>query len=257
MSDTGAIAQITRARQFLAEAKDLADIKIVRDMAEAARLYARAAGLGQDAMNEAAEVKLRAERKAGEALSDMAKNPGGQPEQARSTDSARESVERAPRLADLGITPKQSMNWQAEASVPEPVFEEHIAEAKAAGEPLTTAGVVRMARPTAADEPIEDIDGTPYETLPLVLDPAPLSERQETVLRAMEDAEHLLKEPENERALYALSRVKFWVRLDPADVADAAADPQQDAAGYEELAAWVSGVAAAIRARAARLRVVR
>jgi hypothetical protein len=29
----------------------------------------------------------------------------------------------------MGITPKQSMNWQAEASVPEPVFEDHIAEA--------------------------------------------------------------------------------------------------------------------------------
>jgi hypothetical protein len=32
-------------------------------------------------MIEAAESKLRAERKAGEALRDMKKNPGGQPEQ--------------------------------------------------------------------------------------------------------------------------------------------------------------------------------
>lgn len=167
MNDTGAIAQISRARQFLAEAKDLADIKTVRDMAEAARLYARAAGLGQDAMNEAAEVKLRAERKAGEALARMDKNRGGQPEQARSTPSQTEGVERAPTLAELGLTHKQAMNWQAVADVPEKNFEEHISEAKAAGEPLTTAGVVRLARPTPPDEPIRDIDGESYQTLSL------------------------------------------------------------------------------------------
>jgi hypothetical protein len=254
MNDSGAIAQITRARQFLAEAKDLTDIKTVRDMAEAARLYARAAGLGQDAMNEAAEVKLRAERKAGEALAEMAKHKGGRPSKTAYTDDA---VSHPPTLAEIGVSDRQSQDWQTAATVPEPIFEDHIAEAKAAGEPLTTAGVVRLARPRPVDEPIEDIDGEQYETLPLVLDAAPLSDRQETVLRAMEDAEHILKEPENERALYALSRVKFWVRLDPAYVADAAAEPQQDAAGYEELAIWVSNVATAIRSRAARLRVVR
>jgi hypothetical protein len=69
-------------------------------------------------MNEAAEVKLRAERKAGEALAEMEKARGGWA--ARETcDSVGESqVEKPPRLADIGITPKQSMNWQAEASVP-------------------------------------------------------------------------------------------------------------------------------------------
>jgi len=67
---------------------------------------ARAAGLGQAAMNEAAEIKLRAERKAGEALAEMDKAKGGRPEK---TDSVRASVsDPLPRLADIGIKPKQS-----------------------------------------------------------------------------------------------------------------------------------------------------
>ena len=158
MAEAGALAQIQRARLFLAEAKDLADIRAVRDMAEAARLYARAAGLGEDAMNEAAEIKLRAERKAGEALALMKKHEGGRPEK---TDSRRESVSAPIRLAGLGITPKQSMNWQAEASVPEPVFEAHIAETKADGKPLTTAGVVQVAREIKAQREAEILERIP------------------------------------------------------------------------------------------------
>lgn len=70
----------------------------------------------------------RAERKAGEALAEMDLAKGGRPER---TDSQAESVsEPLPRLADIGITPKQSMNWQAEASVPEPVFERHVSAAR-------------------------------------------------------------------------------------------------------------------------------
>lgn len=141
-ADPVTIAQISHARRLLAEAKDLDDIKAVRDMAEAARLYARAAGLGSEAINAAAEIKLRAERAAGEALREMEKQHG-----ARTPLRDAPTESRPPRLADIGITPKQSMHWQAEASVPEPVFEAHIEETKAEGKPLTTAGVVRLARP--------------------------------------------------------------------------------------------------------------
>lgn len=84
-----------------------------------------------------------------------------------------------------------------------------------------------------------------------------LEPRQTTVLRAMDAAEHILQEPPSEKAFYALSRAKLWVSVPPEDVAEVAANPSQDAAGYEELAAWVSEVAAGIRARASGLRSVR
>lgn len=84
----------------------------------------------------------------------------------------------------------------------------------------------------------------------------PPTERQAVVLQAIEDASPLLDEPERERALYALSRAMFWVYLNPADVAEAAAEPAQDAAGYVELAAWVRAIADRIQARAQGLRIV-
>ena len=52
------------ATQALARAETLAEIKLIRDKAEAVRSYARNAALGLDAQNYGAEVKLRAERKA-------------------------------------------------------------------------------------------------------------------------------------------------------------------------------------------------
>jgi hypothetical protein len=47
-------------------------------------------------------------------------------------------------LAQLGISRDQSSDWQQMAAIPEDDFELHIAEKKAAGEPITTAGVLRM-----------------------------------------------------------------------------------------------------------------
>jgi hypothetical protein len=64
-------------------------------------------------------------------------------------------------LPDLGITPKQSMNWQAEAAVPEQMFEQHISETKAEGKPLTTAGVVKLAREAKTRREEEILDQIP------------------------------------------------------------------------------------------------
>ena len=63
------LALLSKASRALAEVRTIDDIKAIRDKAEAARHYARSAALGLDVQNYAAEVKLRAERKAGALLS--------------------------------------------------------------------------------------------------------------------------------------------------------------------------------------------
>jgi len=68
---TNALAKLDKATQMLAEAKNLDEVKNIMDIAEAARTYARAAKLGLEAYNHAAEVKARAERKAGEFLKQL------------------------------------------------------------------------------------------------------------------------------------------------------------------------------------------
>jgi hypothetical protein len=65
----------------------------------------------------ASEIKLRAERKAGEMLREMEKNRGGLPEQKTYPSSATRG--RNSPLSELGITYDNSSRWQKLAEVPE------------------------------------------------------------------------------------------------------------------------------------------
>lgn len=69
-------------------------------------------------MNEAAEIKLRAERMAGAALAEMQKAKPGPSPKIGNVDAP---ISEVPTLAEIGVTKRQSSDWQAEASVPEPV----------------------------------------------------------------------------------------------------------------------------------------
>ena len=138
------LAGLEEACRLLAEARRVDEVKAIRDRAEAARVYARQARLGLEAQNDAAEIKLRAERRAGELLAAMAKHPAGRPSENRSH-AATDFL--PPRLEDLGISKGQSSRWQAIALVPDPVFEAHIVQTRSRGQELTTAGALKLARP--------------------------------------------------------------------------------------------------------------
>ncbi len=130
-------------RTALVESHRIDDVKDIRDKAEALRLYAKQAGEGLDNQNMMAEIKLRAERRCGELLGDMENAPTGpKPQLGNSVLPNSE----APTLADMGISKMQSSRWQAIASVPEPVFEQHLATVKAAAQELTSAGVFRVSK---------------------------------------------------------------------------------------------------------------
>ena len=60
----------------------------------------------------ASEIKIRAERRAGELLADMDKAKGGWPS---CGGSRRAPPQEPPTLADLNITKKQSSQWQVMA----------------------------------------------------------------------------------------------------------------------------------------------
>ena len=64
----------------------------------------------------ASEIKIRAERRAGELLADMDKAKGGEHGGKPPLDGERrEPSNPTPTLASLGITKKQSSQWQAMA----------------------------------------------------------------------------------------------------------------------------------------------
>lgn len=130
------LQKIDRARKALAEAKSLDDILQIRDYAKAGEAYARAAKLGIEAQNHAAELARRAERKAGQFLANTVER--GRPE--KSSHDGRINLE------DMGITHNDSSRWQLTASIPEEKFERWIEEEKERGYEITAIGLQRYAK---------------------------------------------------------------------------------------------------------------
>jgi hypothetical protein len=111
-----AVARYDAMCRAIAEAHRVDEVKNLRDQAAALQAYARMAH-NYDAEKRCAEIRLRAERRAGELLVAMDKAKGGRPSK---TGAATEPVS---TIADLGITKKQSSTWQRLADVPEGRFE--------------------------------------------------------------------------------------------------------------------------------------
>ena len=118
------LMHFNKARQELELAKNIDEIKDIRDKAEALRAYAKQAGYSLEMQNQCAEIKIRAERKAGEMLAETELDKGGRPSENHLHD-----VSGLPKLKELGIAEIQSHRWQKIASIPEDKFEEHIKEA--------------------------------------------------------------------------------------------------------------------------------
>lgn len=135
MSST-TLARISEAMTALSAAKTLDDVLQIRDQAEALRVYVKAASCSLDAANAAAEIKLRAERKAGEMLATMEKNKGA----AVPTRSHNVTT-----LDDLGIDKMQSSRWQRASRVEPDDFEAYLRDCQKQGREVTQAGLLKLA----------------------------------------------------------------------------------------------------------------
>ena len=131
------IVHFSTAYQELMLARDVDEVKAVRDKAAALQLYARQQGESLEMQNAIAEIKLRAERRAGELLAEMERAQGNR------SDLTSNAIENA------GIARITAHRWQEIASIPEEKFEQHIAEKKSRGDELTSAGMLRLAKNTA------------------------------------------------------------------------------------------------------------
>lgn len=138
------------ARQAIAQAKSIDELKDIRDKAEAVRLYARQAQLGVEMINDATEIKLRAERRAGEMLKQAPKNKGAQGNP--NGQGVRYHDGTAQTYGEIGITKNQAARWQEIAEIPEDVFEQTIYEQRVAQNELSTVGLVRKARELKAEK---------------------------------------------------------------------------------------------------------
>jgi len=146
-----ALIKYDAARKAIAAAHRVDEAKNIRDKAEAVRTYARLAGDLQ-LQNQACEIRLRAERRAGQLLLDMEKNPGtrgtGRPRK-DGTKVERSSMTTAhpPKLEDFGVTKDQSSKWQRLALlVDEVTFDKALVQAREKNGELTNAALLREIR---------------------------------------------------------------------------------------------------------------
>lgn len=121
------------ACRAIAEAKAVDEVKDIRDKADAMRIYAMQAknkGLEIDA----AEIRIRAERRLGEMIATQKATTGlntgaagAGVNQHTPTKEVRSSVSTAPKLSDVGVSKDLSSRAQKLAAVPEDEFEAEVA----------------------------------------------------------------------------------------------------------------------------------
>ncbi len=146
-----ALVRYDAAKRALAAAHSFDVVRSIRSRAEAIRVYARQAG-DFELQNQAAEIRIRAERRAGQLLLEIEKNPGtrgeGRPRK-DGTKSRRSSKTTAypAKLEDIGITKDQSSKWQRLALlVDEATFERALVQAREKDGELTNAALLREIR---------------------------------------------------------------------------------------------------------------
>jgi hypothetical protein len=121
----------------IAEAHAVDEVKDIRDKALAWEMYSRQAK-NYDAERDAIDIRIRAERKAGQLLKAMEKAKGGRPSDKTGNTTLPVS------LQELGVSKRQSADWQKLADVPDEEFDAALADKTARP---TTNGIIRATTP--------------------------------------------------------------------------------------------------------------
>lgn len=119
----------------LGSATELKEIRRIRDDAELLRKAARLRRMSLSLQNEAAVVKLSAERRAGALLASLRLRGGDRKSKRRHASL---------KLSDLGVTRDQSKRWQREAAVPEAEFRAFINICNDRGIAIGSAALLRL-----------------------------------------------------------------------------------------------------------------
>ena len=145
------LLKLESAHRALAESRTLSEVKQIRDIAEAARVYAKAANLGHEAQNYAAEIALLAARKAGEILTELDRTPAGRP---------KISAKPAPispyqkTLEETQTPIRTAQRWQEIAAISPETFTKYIASVKPTDE-ISAAGLLKAVKSPHVPTPNE------------------------------------------------------------------------------------------------------
>jgi hypothetical protein len=154
------------AKRALAAAYRVDEVKSVRDKAMAMRLYA-AQAKDRVLIDQATEIKLRAERRAGELLreAERAKPRGSNQHKDRSR-----AATDPPTLAELGVSKSQSSQWQKLAAIDEADFEVVVDRARSGASAALDRA--QQPKPKPKPKPAEEDVARPNEGNGTLLDQA-------------------------------------------------------------------------------------
>ena len=157
-----ALIKIEQARRALEQARTIEDHLNVADAASMIEGAMKRRGVGVETMNEAASIKLQAERMVGRMLTEAAeqgkRSKGGRPPK---TGNGGQLV--LDTLDDLGIKKNDSSKWQKMARLSDEDFDELFQECQHNSDELTQALILRIVRQReSGPKPIENLD-EPHE----------------------------------------------------------------------------------------------
>ncbi len=156
-----ALIHYSQARQALQKAKTIDEVVTIRNAAERLRIYSRQVGESLESQNDWAEIKFRAERRAGEMLKEGAENGDRAKQGGDKKSKSQDGILIPPTLEEIGITANQSSRWQWIASIPEPEFEGFIQGVKESYKELTEIALIRVAKREANERLRTEIKARP------------------------------------------------------------------------------------------------
>ena len=131
------------------ECHSIDEISKLRNKAEAYRYALKQAKESPEVIRKAEEIKLRAERRAGELLKETPKHGGN-----RQNKEAKATYQATRLLSDMGISYNQSSKWQKIANIPEEKFENYLEVEKE----LSTGGILNYKKNIDRQQRVEDTE---------------------------------------------------------------------------------------------------
>ena len=140
------LVKFDQAYQAIMIAKTVDEVKQIRDKAEALRAYLKQQGESLEMQNTCAEIRLRAERRAGQLLIEIPRSNGGRPLEHIDENMSNDWTSFSQILLENDVSRSTAYNWQAIATLPEPIFEQAIIETKNNCDELTSSRMLKIAR---------------------------------------------------------------------------------------------------------------